>query len=437
MKRSLQLCSLVSFTSLALLTSAGADWPRFRGPDGSGTSADKDLPVEWGPDKNIVWKTELPGWGTSSPITSGDKVFVTCFSGYGLSTGRGNQGEQKDLKRHLVCCERSTGKILWDKPIAARLPEDRAGGQLNEHGYASHTPATDGKRVYVMFGKTGVIAFDMQGEEVWRADVGQGSAVNGWGSAASPILYKNTLIVNASPEKQQLFALDVETGKEVWKANIGNNGTWSTPILVDAGKDVQDLVMSASNELWGLNPDSGKLRWYVSAFSGGFGNTAPSPVAHDGIIYAINAGPRGSGAGIVAVKPGGEKDATKSHVQWTGNVGSYSTSPVYSNGHLFWVNDEGYAFCVDAKTGKTAYSKKRLDPSAGKVYSSLLAADGKLYLVSCNNGAFVLDATPEFKQLAHNDLSKIDNSVFNASPSVSNGQLLLRSNKYLYCIGKK
>lgn len=434
MKRSLLCGTLVAFSSLVLLTSTGADWPRFRGPNGSAVSDEKDLPVEWGPDKNIVWKTQLPGWGTSSPITWGDKVFVTCFSGYGQGRGR---GDQKDLKRHLVCCDRATGNIIWDKPIAAKLPEDNAGGMLSEHGYASHTPTTDGKRVYVMFGKTGVIAFDMKGEEVWRTSVGTGSAVNSWGSAASPILYKNMLLVNASAERRDLVALNTEDGKEVWKAQIGNNGTWSTPILVDAGNDTQDLVMNAAGEVWGLNPDTGKLRWYVTSYSGGMGNTAPSPVANDGIIYAINAGPRGSGAGMIAVKAGGKDDVTKTHVVWTGNLGSYSTSPVYYNGHLFWVNDNGMAFCVNAKTGEKAYSNKRLEPNASKVYASMTAADGKLYLVSCSNGSYVLDASPEFKMLAHNDLSKIDDSIFNASPAVSNGQLLLRSNKYLYCIGKK
>lgn len=326
---------------------------------------------------------------------------------------------------------------MWDKPVAAKLPEDSARGQINEHGYASHTPTTDGKRVYAMFGKTGVIAFDMSGTQVWQTSVGTGSGAMNWGSAASPILYKNLVIVNASAERQQLVALDAESGTEVWKANIGNNGTWSTPVLVDAGNDTQDLVMSASGELWGLNPDTGKLRWYVPAFNAR--NAAPSPVAKDGIVYAICSGPRGSNAGMIAVKAGGTgaTDVSKSHVLWTGNIGSYSTSPVLYNDHLFWANDQGMAFCVNAKNGETAYSNKRLEPSAGKVYSSMLAADGKLYLVSCNNGVFVLEAKPGFKQLAHNSLSSIDNSVFNAGPAVSNGQLLMRSNKYLYCIGSK
>jgi len=424
---------LVFGLTLVGLASTAADWPRFRGPNGSATSEDKNLPTQWGAEKNIVWKTALPGHGTSSPITVGDKVFVTCFSGYMQGSGRGNAGDITKLKRHLVCCDRATGNILWEKEVAAKQPEDQAVTQITEHGYASHTPTTDGKRVYVMFGKTGVLAFDMSGEQVWQTSVGTGSAAMGWGSAASPILYKHLLIVNASAERRELVALDTATGTEVWKASIGNNATWSTPILVDVEEGKQDLVLSASDEIWGLNPDTGKLRWYAEGFQG-TGRVSPSPVAKDGVVYAINAGPGGRGGGMIAVKAGGKGDVTKTHVLWTGNLGSYSTSPVVYEGHVFWADDRGMTYCVNAASGEKVYSQQRLDPSARKVYSSMLAADGKLYLTSCNDGTYVLEAKPEFKQLAHNTL---DDSLFNACPAVSNGQLLIRSNKFLYCIGNK
>ena len=150
-----------------------ADWLRFRGPNGSGISSESDAPVSWSPKENIKWKTPLPGAGVSSPIVVGDRVFVTCYSGYGMD--RQDPGDINNLKRHLVCVDRLTGKIQWEKSITAAQPEDPYSGiGVPTHGYASHTPVSDGEHVYAFFGKSGVYAFDLEGNQVWHADVGQG-----------------------------------------------------------------------------------------------------------------------------------------------------------------------------------------------------------------------------------------------------------------------
>ena len=183
-------CLLASALLLISLESH-ADWNRFRGPNGSGVAEGK-APVKWSATDHIAWKAALSGPGTSSPIIVGGKVFVTCWSGY----GDGSQGEIGQLKRHLVCLSKADGRVLWDSTVPATQPEDPYEGMLREHGYASSTPTSDGERVYVFFGKTGALAFDLNGRQLWHAPLGTHSNDRLWGSAASPMLYKDTVVVD-------------------------------------------------------------------------------------------------------------------------------------------------------------------------------------------------------------------------------------------------
>ena len=197
----------VLFSIVVTRPLAGADWPQFRGPDGLGVSSDANVAVQWSESENLKWKTSLPGPGSSSPIVWGQHVFVTCYSGYGLS--RTNPGNIEQLVRHLVCIDRKDGKVIWTRTVKAEMPEDAfAGMGVPEHGYASNTPATDGERVFVFFGKTGVLAFDLDGNQLWQVNVGKESSNRRWGSSASLILYKDMVIVNASEESQSILALD-------------------------------------------------------------------------------------------------------------------------------------------------------------------------------------------------------------------------------------
>jgi len=246
-------------TAVGQTSLTGAEWPRFRGPDGSGiAAADAKPATNWSETNNLKWKAALPGPGSSSPIVSREQVFVTCYSGYG--DGSGGDGPEK-LRRHLVCVARQSGKILWDKSVAAELPEDTYMGNLREHGYASSTPAKDGERVYVFFGKTGALAFDLAGEQLWKVNLGHQSSNRRWGSGASPILHQNLVIVNAADEGRAIFALDKLTGKEVWKAPGGAlELSYVTPTLVVCAGGRTDLALTVPGELWGLNPETGKLR---------------------------------------------------------------------------------------------------------------------------------------------------------------------------------
>ena len=410
---------------LALLTCSLAlavDWPRFRGPGGSAKSDEKQLPVNWSSQENIVWKTELPGHGTSSPITSGNKVFLTCYSGYGLDES--DPGDQQNLLRHVLCLDRTSGKVLWTDEVAPKLPEQEYQGFQALHGYASSTPATDGERLFVFFGISGVRAYDLSGKPLWQTSLG--TKTHNWGSATSPVLYKNLVIVNSSVENGSLVALNKADGSEVWRT-AGMRSSWNTPVLVDVPGGEQELAISVKGQILGIDPDTGDLLWSCSGIDD---YVCPSVVAEKGIVYAIG----GRSATALAVRAGGQGDVTESHRLWIAKAGSNVSSPVVHEGYLYWVSDRGVAHCLDAKTGEILYQERL--PNAGRVYASVTLGDGKLYAVTREKGTFVLAAGPEFKLLAQNDLSP-DDSIFNGSPAVSNGQLLLRSDRYLYCIGKK
>ena len=415
--RSIGRFALICCILLLPSISRAADWPRFRGPNGDGVSTDTKVPTAWGDTKNLNWRLEMPGRGFSSPIVVGNSVLVTCYSEAG--------GDLKELKRHLICIDRHKGKVTWSKVIASTAPETRGAAFGTRHGFASHTPVSDGQHVYVLFGNTGVLAFNLKGEQLWQKSVGEESA-SMFGSGASPILYKDRLIVTAGAESESVRALDKKTGEEVWKSEASSlSRSFATPTIVKNGKGEDELLISVPFEVWSLNPDTGKLKWYAETDVDT--NSVPNVVSQDGIAYVIG-GRRG---GRAAIRLGGKGDVTRTDVLWSTRGGSYVPSPVFHKGHLYWVNDGGIAFCVDTKTGKQV-TRKRLD---GQFYASVVLVSDKLYAVSRFTGTYVLVATPELKQIAHNTLS--DESDFSASPAVSDGQLILRSDKYLYCIQAK
>jgi len=412
---------------------AGADWPQFRGPDGSGISSDANVAAQWSESKNLKWKTPLPGPGSSSPIVWGQHVFVTCYSGYGLS--RTNPGNIEQLVRHLLCIHREDGKVIWTRTVEAEMPEDAyAGMGVPQHGYASNTPATDGERVFVFFGKTGVLAFDLDGNQLWQVNVGKESSNRRWGSSASLILYQGKVIVNASEESRSIRVLDKLTGKEIWNAEAASlELAYGTPLLAPLAGGGRELVIGVPYEVWGLNPDTGKLNWYAE--TGLDGNVAPSPAAANGIVY-IFGGYRNTGS--VAIRAGEKGNVTGTHTLWSSRDASYVPSPVIYQGKLYWVSDQGIAFCANAENGKTFY-RERLSRTGGSgrggkpFYASVVLAGDKLICISRRGGTYVLAAKPTFEQLAHNEFAS-DESDFNASPAISDGQLFLRSNRYLYCI---
>jgi outer membrane protein assembly factor BamB len=466
--------------AVAVCTMAMAsDWPRFHGPNGSGISADKQpLPSAWSETENLKWKVKLPGPGSSSPIVVGKRVFVTCWSGYGANPN--NEGDEKDLRRHLVCLDRETGNVLWDKSVKPVLPEDPYSGMFTQHGYASHTPVSDGERVYVFFGKTGALAFDLEGNQLWQTGVGTGSGSHGWGTASSPILYKDFVIVPATAESKSLVALNKKTGKKEWSFSDSSlNSTWGTPVLVDCGGGRIDLVLAVPFKIWGLDPQTGKPRWHCDGLTSD--SICTSAFSNDGVVYVFETGPRGGGT--MAVKAGGEGDVTKTAILWRGTERSRIGTPVIDDNRIYWVGNKTAA-SVDAKTGKSIYQVSVTGGAApaeaargggrpsgaggpgpggaggqrpgagrggpgggrggfgggrgggmgGQDYSSAVMADGKIYFVSRSGVGYVYTAGPEFKLLSQNKFES--GGDFSATPAISDGQIFIRSSKYLYCVAK-
>ncbi|MEQ8787253.1 MAG: PQQ-binding-like beta-propeller repeat protein [Pirellulaceae bacterium] len=424
----LLLCALPA--SLGLLPAPrglAADWMQFRGPGGVANSPSTNLPAKWSLTENLLWRTELPGLGTSSPITVGDKIYLTAYSGYGVEP---SQGDMADLMRHVVCLDRTNGQIVWTKDFAPRLPEsDYSGGNNSRHGYASSTIASDGEHLYVFFGKSGVYCLDLDGKEIWRTLVGDGT--RGWGSSNSPVLYKDTVIINASIESGRLLALDKKTGETRWEAEEQLKGSWNTPILVDVEGGKQELVVCVPETILGVDPDTGATLWTCDGIPDR-GYVCPSAIVHDGVVYAIG----GRKNTAIAVRAGGRGDVTETHMLWETPAGSNVSSPIYHDGHLYWMHESRGAFnCIDAKTGELVFSE-RVEPRPGLVYSSVTFADGKVIAVSQYDGAFVLAAKPEFELISHNTFAG-DDARANACPVVDGQRLLLRNDKYLYCIGTK
>lgn len=424
---------IVSVIGLLPLSSRAENWPRFRGPNGSGISSDTKVPLTWSESENMKWKVDLPGPGSSSPIVWGDRVFVTCYSGYGDGSG---EGDLLTLNRHLLCIDANSGKVTWEKTIPAPLPEDPYRGFISEHGYASHTPVTDGKAVFAYFGKGGIIAYDFEGNELWRKDTGARPSSRGWGTATSPIVHGENVIVNAAEESNTIYAFNKATGDEVWKQEAESLvSLYGAPVISKVSDERDDLIVSVPGEIWGMNPATGKLRWFAEMEL--TGNLSPSPVLAGDRIIQLGGYPRTMGIGI---KTGGQGDVTQSHRLWQNNdAKSYITAPVLHEDRLYWVSDAGIACCANPDTGELLY-EERLEGASGQggrgkpFYASPVLVNGHVLAVSRTAGTFAIAAKPEFELVGKNVIAG-DDSRFQGTPAISEGKLFLRSEKALYCIG--
>ena len=412
----------VFVVSFAVTTSqfvSAQDWAEFLGPHGSAQTADA-APTEWNESKNMLWKMDLPGAGSSSPIIVGDRVFVTCYS-----------LDNDNLTRQIVCADKISGKQLWAKDFPAEYREDGYRGYITEHGYASNTPVSDGEHLFVFFGKGGVHSLDLDGNLNWSVDVGKESSNREWGSAASLLLIEDRVIVNAAEESKAIIALDKATGKELWKQEAGMlELSYGTPRLVELENGKKEVVISVPGEIWALNPSTGKLNWFAETSM--TGNVTPSVIVDGETIYSFG-GYRSNGS--VSINAGGDDDVSESHKNWTSRSSSYVATPLLHEDRLYWIDDHGLAMCINAKNGEEVYRSRVPGLSGRPVYASPVLIGGKIYVVTRIAGTIVYLPGDKFEPLITNRIAG-DETDFNASPAVSNSRIYLRSNKSLYCIGE-
>lgn len=408
-------------TVLALSIPAFAgDWPQFRGPGTGGAARDAGLPMTWSAGENICWRTELPGYGSSCPIVVGDRIYLTAWSGYGLDEA--NPGDKSKLTQHVLAVDRASGEILWNQSRPASPNEQDLSRRVADHGFATPTPCSDGERVCAYFGVSGLVCYDRDGKLLWEAECGSKTA--GFGCAASPILYRDLVIQNASIESGTVYAFDKRTGKLVWKDDTITKA-WTTPTIVELPDGKAELIVNQQDFIYGFDPLTGEKLWTCAGIDD---YVVPSVVAHDGIAYCLG----GRQNRAMAVRCGGRGDVTESHKLWEVKIGANVTSPIYHDGKLFWASDRGVALCLDAATGETL-CQERL-PARGRIYASMAYGDGKLYVTTRDTGVVVLAAKPEYEELAVNVIAD-DPHLFNAAPAIADGKLYFRTNGWLYCIG--
>ena len=409
-------CVLVS---LALSSTLNADdnWPRFLGPNGRATSRSSNPPVSWNEKTNLKWKAAI-GAGSSSPIVWGNRVFVTSYSGSG-----------PNCERTVHCFDRADGNRVWSQVVKNEGPEDDYQGYITEHGYASNTPVTDGKMVYAFLGKMGGFAFDCEtGEQAWHFATGKESSNRRWGSGTSPVLHNDLLIINAADESRTVYGLDKTTGKQKWKSEADlYELSYNTPTVV-AGHN--EVVVAVPGELWGLHLDTGKLKWYATTRL--TGNVSPTPILDGDKLYQFG-GYRSSGSHAFPV--GGAKDVTDGEL-WYARSSSYVATPLLHDGHFYWIDDRGMAYCSSAKDGEVVYRErvKQLSSGGRPVYASPVLAGDKIYVVTRYDGTLVLPAKPEFEVLSQNKFAG-DDSDASGTPAISGDNLILRTGKFLYCVG--
>lgn len=403
------LIALVLGTTLIAPAPADSNWPRWRGPDGTGHTSEKDLPITWDA-KAVVWKTSLKGRGQSSPIIWGDRIFLTAA----LENGK---------QRLVFCVDRKSGKVLWEEVAWKGQPEPTH--EMN--GWASATCTTDGERVYASFGKAGLHCYTVEGKPVWSRELGEFQSQTKRGTAASPVLVGDLVIQNGDSESDPfLFGLDKKTGKTVWKVDRPKAEGYSTPILVTT-KDRAELVLNGDPFIAGYDPATGKQLWKCKSFAP---RGEPTPTVADGVIYVVNGQP----GDIYAVRPGGTDDVTKTQMVWhtPRKSGRDQPSPIVVGGYLLASNMEGVLNCYDAKTGKDLW-KDRI--STARITASPIAAEGRVYFLNEAGQAIVLQPGPELKVLARNVLGAETGEIFRATPTPCGNQFFIRSDRTLYCVG--
>ncbi len=470
--RRLVFSLLITASSVALVSSEpSVAWPQFRGPQGAGVLADGKLPTSWTTKDNVAWSAEVQGRGWSSPVAWDNTVFLTSAISGGKfkepSTGiYGNdfvaelskQGlsqeevlkrvterdieltsESGEIRYMVYAFDAKTGKVKWEREAHKGLP---IGGRHRKNTFASETPATDGERIYAYFGNVGLYAYAMNGKPLWHMRFDPQPMYLDFGTAASPVVHEGKVyVVHDNDGKSFAAAIDARTGKQLWRVerdlpSRGMTSGWSTPFVWTHNARTELIVIGRQHAV-SYAPETGKELWRIGGL---IGQSTPTPVAADGLLYLATGSQGESNRPVYAVRPGASGDITlakgeeaSQHVAWFHpRASAYTSSPLIYRGRMYVVNDNGILTVFDSKTGKEIY-KARAGGSGNTFSASPWAADGKVYLLSEDGNTFVIEAGDAYKELAKNS---VDEMSF-ASPALAPDVIFLRTQTRLMRIGRK
>lgn len=401
------LIGLMSVIVFAPQLSCAENWPSWRGPRGDGTSLETDIPREWGPEENIAWKVEVPGVGHASPVLWGDRIFlISCL--------------EDSQERILLCLDRGDGSELWRQTVLSAPLEDKH--PLNS--YASSTPATDGEQVYVTFldGEAMVVAaYSLDGEPQWEVRPGTFSSKHGF--CTCPVLFEDLVIVNGDHDGEAyIAALDRTNGSTRWKVDRPNKTrSYSTPLIREIDGRWQ-MIISGNKCVASYDPRDGSQHWIIDGPTEQF----VASIVFDGSLLFMTCG--FPDHHMLAIEPDGQGDVTDTHIAWrTSRGASYVPSPIAAGDYFLVVSDGGIGSCFDASTGELQW-RERL----GRRFSaSTVSAEGLVYFLSDDGVTTVVRPGPEYDEVAKNELGE---ATF-ASPAISDGQIFIRGEKHLFCIG--
>lgn len=449
MNRIATTLSIRAFAILFLaMPTQGSDWPQWRGPGGTGYAPDGTPPTEWSATKNVRWKTEIPGQGYSSPIVSGDRIYLLTAvktekeikpaakkpeedanAGEAQDGGQGGRGRRRGVQApsfvheyRVLALDRVSGEVIWNKKVNENVPHE---GMHPTSTRASSSALTDGERIYASFGSNGLFCLDLDGNVIWDKQLGKMTSLRTFGEGASPVLEGNTLIVPWDHEGDSFVAaFDASSGEQIWRNPRDEQTTWSTPVITKVNGSHQ--VILAGEICISYDLASGEEIWRCQGLTD---NTTPTPIIGHGMLY-LPCGP------LLAIKLADAKgDITDTDaVVWTHNKGTPSIpSPMLANKNLYFLGGmNGILSCFDAITGESHYLGQRLE-EVRNVYSSLVGANGYIYICGREGNVAVVKDGPEFELVG---INKLDGEGINATPAIVGDAIYIRTDSYLYCIGE-
>lgn len=407
------IAGLLALAALLPAPLASANWPNWRGPEGTGAAPSGTPPTTWSETENVKWKVPLPGSGQSTPVIWGDKIFLLAASDAGGGEWTFN----------VVCFNRGDGTILWQQTAAKETPQE---GHHPTGSFAAYSAVTDGKFVWASFGSRGLHCYDVDGKHQWSKPLDKMTIKRGFGEGSSPLLVGDSIVILQDHEgSSRIAAYEKATGNLIWEKSRDEKTTWTSPMAVDVAGKTQ-IVTNASNKIRSYDLATGDLIWECGGMTA---NVIPTPAFGNGMAYCASGF---KASALAAIKLGNTGDLTGTDaVAWVYSGGTpYVSSPLlYGDRLYFMTTNTASLTCLDAKTGEVKFEKAPLE-GLGIIYASPVGAGGHVYITDRDGKTAVVKQSDSFTPVAVNTLE----DGFDATPVVVENELILRGTKYLYCI---